>query len=118
MQPQIAAMPRWLLLKGDSRKSLGGSPRTGGSAAGHAHVAGKRRALVASIDDEVMALGLAGDGLVDGCVQQLIAFRSAQRRAQIGGILLTEAHIERAGAGDADPVAGFAEVMRHRRDEA
>jgi hypothetical protein len=29
----------------------------------------------------------------------------AQRRAQVGGVLLAEAHVERAGAGDAHAVA-------------
>ena len=41
-----------------------------GSAAGDAHVAGERGAPVAAIDDEVVALGLAGDRLVDRGIEQ------------------------------------------------
>src|SRR5262249_46903351 len=69
-------------------------PTTAGSAAGHAHVAGERRALVAPIDDEIVALGLARDRLCDRGVEQIVAFGGAQRGAQIGGVFLTEAHIE------------------------
>src|ERR1700735_5540528 len=42
----------------------------------------------------------------------------AQRLAQVGGILVAEEGGQRAGAGDAHPVAGLAEIMGHRRDEA
>ena len=63
--------------------------------------------LVAAVDDEIVALGLAGDRFVDGRVQEIVAFGSAQRLAQIGGILLAEAHVERAGAGDAHAIAGL-----------
>jgi hypothetical protein len=77
-----------------------------------------RGLLGAPVDDEVMALGLAADGLVDGGGQQLVAFRRAQRRAQVGGVVLAEAHVERAGAGQAHAVAAFAEIVGHRRDEA
>src|SRR6476469_7559693 len=59
MQPQTAAMPRWLLVN----DRLPARRRDWRSAAGHAHVAGQRRALVPPVDDEVMSLGLAGDGL-------------------------------------------------------
>ena len=41
-----------------------------------------------------------------------------KRRAQVGGILLAEAHVERAGAGQPHAVAAFAEIMGERRDEA
>ena len=62
-------------------------------------------ALMAAVDDEIVALGLARDRLVDRGIEQVVAFRGAQRRAQVGGVLLAEAHIERAGAGDAHAVA-------------
>src|SRR5580658_8851247 len=39
--------------------------------AGDAHMPGQRRALVAAIDDEVMALGLARDRFVDGRLQKI-----------------------------------------------
>ena len=48
---------------------------------------------------------------------KLVAFRGAQGRAQVGGVLLSQAHVERAGAGQAHPVAAFAEIVGHRRDE-
>src|SRR5262249_46760933 len=84
----------------------------------HAHMARERRAAVAAVDDEIVAPGLARDRLVDRGVEQIVAFRSAQRRAQICGVLLSEAHVQRARAGDADAVAGLAEIMGERRDEA
>src|SRR3546814_17442137 len=88
------------------------------SAAGDAHVAGDRRLLAAAVDDEVVALGLAADRLEDRGVEQLVALALAQRRAQVGGVLLAQAHVERAGAGQPHAVAAFTEVMGHRRDEA
>src|SRR5215207_10050725 len=87
------------------------------SAAGHAHVPTDRRP-VASIDDEVVALGLAGDGVLDGAFEALVALRGAKRRAQVGRILLAQAHEPLAGAGEAHPIAALAEVMGHRRNEA
>src|SRR6266516_2441560 len=76
----------------------------------HAHVPGQRRAAMAAIDDEIVPLGLARNGFVDGRVKRLVALGSPQRRAEIGRILLPEAHVERARAGDPDPVAGLAEI--------
>ncbi len=73
---------------------------------------------MAAIDDEIVALGLAGDRFVNGGLEQPVALGQAQRGAQIGGVLLTEAHIERASAGDADAIAALAEIVRQRRDEA
>jgi hypothetical protein len=67
-------------------------PVRGLSAAGHAHVAGHRRPLVAAVDDEVVTLGLARDGLLDRPVEHLIGRGSAQHRAEVGGVLLPEAH--------------------------
>ena len=77
--------------------------------------AGRARAPV---DDEVVALRLARDRLVDRRVDEIVALRGAQRRAQVGGVLLAEAHVERAGAGEAHAIAALAEIMRQRRDEA
>ena len=74
--------------------------------------------LMAAVDDEIVALGLARDRLLDRAIEEFVALRRAQRRAQVGGILLAEAHVERAGAGHAHAVAGFAEIVRERRDEA
>src|SRR3546814_13328239 len=61
------------------------------SAAGDAHVAGDGRLLAAAVDDEVVALGLAADGLEDGGVEQDVALDEEQRRAKVGGVLLAEA---------------------------
>src|SRR5262245_17199317 len=81
---------------------------TGASAAGNAHVAGQGRALVATIDDEVMPLGLARDGGLDRGIEHVVGLGGAQRRAQVGGVFLAETHEERASAGDPHAVAGFA----------
>ena len=59
----------------------------------HTHVAGHGGFVVAAVDDEVVALGLAADGFINGCTQKIIAFRGAERRAQVGGILLAQAHV-------------------------
>ena len=42
----------------------------------------------------------------------------AQHRAQVGVVLLAEAHVELAGAGQPHPVAALAEIVGERRDEA
>src|SRR6185369_109200 len=88
------------------------------SAAGHAHVAADARAVMPAVDDEVVALRLQPDGAVDRSRQQIVVRGGSQRPAQIGGILVAEAGVQRAGAGDPYSVTGLAEIMRHRRDEA
>ena len=88
------------------------------SAAGHAHMAADARAVVPAVDDEVVALRLQADGAVDRGSEQVVVGGGPQRFAQIGGILVAEAGMQRAGAGDPHPVAGLAEIMGHRRDEA
>src|SRR5919197_2814744 len=85
--------------------------------AGYAHVAGECRPLVAAVDDEIVALGLARDRLRDGCIEEIVAFRGAQRGAQIGGVFLTETHVERARASHPHAIAGFAEIVGERRDK-
>src|SRR5215831_14302217 len=87
-------------------------------APGYAHVAGQRRPLMASVDDEIVPLGLARDRFRNRRIEQIVAFGRAQRRAQIGGVLLTEAHVEGSRAGHPHPIAGFAEIVGQRRDEA
>src|SRR5690349_13661750 len=77
-----------------------------------------RGPLVTAIDDEVVALGLAANRFVDGGIEEVVGFRGAQWLAQIGGVFLAETHKERAGAGDPHPIAGLAEIMRERGDEA
>src|SRR5260370_37433660 len=88
------------------------------STAGDAHMAAHARPVMAAIDDEVVALGFQADGAVDRCAQEFVVGRGPQRPAQIGGIFLAEAGVQRAGAGDPHPVAGLAEIMGHRRDKA
>src|SRR5215211_469967 len=80
------------------------------SAPCHAHVTAQRRAVV--------ALRLAGDGIDDRPFEKLVAFGGAHRCPQVGGVLLAEAHEELASAGEAHSVAAFAEIVRHRCDEA
>src|SRR5688572_2794263 len=87
-------------------------------APGHAHVTGECWPVVLPVDDEVMTFGLAADRLVDRRIEELVAFRDAKRGAKIGGILLAQAHEQRARAGEAHPVAALAEIMGERRDEA
>ena len=88
------------------------------SAAGDAHMAADAGAVVAAVDDEVVPLRLQADGVVDCSTEQLVVGGGPQRFAQIGGILVAEAGMQRPGTGDPDPVAGLAEIMGHRRDEA
>ena len=80
-----------------------------------AHVTAQRRAGVAPVDDEVMTLGLAGNGIDDGSFEKLVALGGAHRCPQVSGVLLAEAHEELAGAGEAHPIAAFAEIVGHRR---
>ena len=61
-------------------------------------MAGQRRALVAPVDDEIVALGLARDCFFDRGFEQAVSLRSPQRGAQVSGVFLAEAHIERARA--------------------
>ena len=63
-------------------------------------------------------LGLRAIAARMAAIKRLVGLRAAQRLAQVRRVLLAEAHVERAGAGDADPVAAFAEIMGQRRDEA
>src|SRR6202022_275953 len=88
------------------------------SAAGDAHMAADARAVVPAIDDEIMALRFQADGAVDRRAEQVIVGGGPQRFAQIGGILVAEAGMQRSGTGDPHPIAGLAEIMGHRRDEA
>ncbi len=62
--------------------------RLGPLAAGHVHMARHRWKSARPVDDEVMPLGLAGDGFADRRVEKFVAFRGAQRRAQIGRVFV------------------------------
>src|SRR5207249_3227000 len=95
------------------------SPMTaeGRLAAGDAHMAAHGRRRMATIDDEIVPFGLACNRLGDGLVEEFVALRRAQGRAQVGGVLLAQAHVERAGAGQPYAVAALAKVMGQRRDE-
>ena len=65
-----------------------------------------------------MALRLAPDRFQDRIAQPRLIHRGvAQHAAQIGAVVLAEAHIQHARAGQAHAVAGFTKIMRHRRDE-
>ena len=69
-------------------------------------------------DDEIVTLGFARYRRADRLDKRPVGRGAAERLAQIGRILLAETHIEHAGAGDAHPVAAFAEIVGKRRDEA
>src|SRR5262245_16718737 len=88
------------------------------SAAGDAHVAGDGGLSRAPIDDEIVALGLARDRLIDGACEERIVPARSQWCAQVGGVILAQAHVERAGTREAHTVAALTEIVRHRRDEA
>ena len=45
---------------------------------------------MAAVDDEVVALGLARDRLADRLAERLVGLAGPERRAQVGGIVLTE----------------------------
>ncbi len=65
---------------------------------------------MAAVDDEIVALRLQADGAIDRAGEQFIVGRGAQRLAKVRGILVAEAGVQRAGAGDADAIARFAEI--------
>src|SRR5690606_507538 len=71
-----------------------------------------------AVDDEIMALGLASDCLVNRSREQHVALRRTQWGTQNGSIVLAEAHEERSGAGDAHAVAAFAEIVGEGRNKA
>src|SRR5262245_30083939 len=81
-------------------------------------MAGKCGLVVAPVDDEIMTLGLARDRVVDGGIEQFVAFRRPQGSPEIGRVFLPEAHEERAGAGETHPVAALAEIMGEGGNEA
>src|ERR1700730_14787938 len=112
----IGKMDKWTRGQGVADEGDHAAPET--SAAGDAHMPADARAVVPAIDDEVVTLRLQADGAVDRRTEQIIVGGGPQRLAQIGGILVAETGGQRAGAGDPNPVAGFAEIMGHRRNEA
>ena len=62
-----------------------------------------------AVDDEVMALRLAADRLVDRGVERVVARVGPDDGAQIGDIVLPEAQIQLAGCRQPDAVAAFTE---------
>ena len=75
------------------------------------------RFVLATINNKVMTLGFANDGVVDCIDQRSVALACSQWRSEIGCIVLTEAHIKCPRACQPYAIARFAEVVRHRRDE-
>ena len=55
--------------------------------------------------------------LIDGGLKCLIAFGGAERFAQIGCIILTQAHVQRARTGQPHTVAAFAKIMGQGRNK-
>ena len=70
-----------------------------------------------AVNDEIMSLGFAGDRIVDGCTHIIVVRRCPQRRQQVCRVVLSEAHVEYAGASKTYAIAAFAKIMRKRRDE-
>ena len=83
-----------------------------------AHVAGHLACDALAGIVEVVTLGFARDGRADRLAQGLVVGAGAQGRAQVGVVLLAQAHEQLSGAGDAHAVAAFAEIMGQGRDEA
>ena len=81
-----------------------------------AHVTRRRRRCVPS-DDKVVALGLPCDCSTNCVYKWSIKLRAAQRLPQISRVLLTEAHVEGAGARDPNAITALAEIVRERRYE-
>ncbi len=53
-----------------------------------------------------------------GRVEEVVGLARPERRTQVGGVLLAEAHEQRTGAGHPHAIARLAEIVRHRGDEA
>ncbi len=64
-----------------------------------------------------MALGFARDRLANGRAQHVVVLGLAQHLAQIGVVVLSEAHVKLPSAGQPHAVARFAEIVAERRDE-
>src|SRR5262249_18766300 len=84
---------------------------------GRAHVTPQRRLLMATVNHEIMAFGLAHDRLVDCPVQELVVFRGAQRTSQVSGIILTKAHVKSSSAREPNAIARLTEIVCERRNE-
>ena len=103
---------------GARRRQRGAAKKSERSAARYAHVPPRRGVAARRGRSGNRGPSACADGGADRRFQQIVGFGAAQRRAQIGGVVLAQAHIERAGAGDAHAIAALAEIVRERRDEA
>src|SRR5262245_15709164 len=74
--------------------------------------------MMASIDDEVVTPWLARNRFHDCRIEQIVAFGCSKRGAQIGGVFLTETHVQSPCARYSHPIARFAEIVGQRRNEA
>src|SRR5436305_11311907 len=75
-------------------------------------------AFVAKVNYIFVKVWFKYDGYIDRGAEQVVFGRSAQRLAEIGRIIVAEAGVQRAGAGDPHAVARLAEIVGHWRDEA
>src|SRR4030081_524458 len=78
---------------------------------GSAHVPADRGFVVPPVDNEVMAFRLPRDRGTDRVLELGIRGPRPQQRPEFRRILLAQTHIKRAGAGQPDAVAAFAEIM-------
>jgi hypothetical protein len=75
------------------------------------------RVAMPAVDYETMPFPFAGDGSLEGLMQQLVRRGSAKRGAEICRVFLPEAHIKCSGACHADAIATFAKIVGERGDE-
>ena len=86
--------------------------------AGDAHVARYGRPIIRAVNDEIMALGFAGDRLADRRIEKHVPFRGAERGAQIGRVFVPQTHVKCACARHPQAITGLAKIVGQRRDEA
>src|SRR3546814_8500112 len=75
-------------------------------------MAGDGRPPVAAVDDEVVALRFARDRLPHCRLQHRVVVGCLQRRSKVRRVVLAQAHVEGARAGQPHAVAALAEIVR------
>src|SRR5690606_130021 len=84
----------------------------------HAHMPRHRRARRATVDDEIVPARLVEDRRFDRLLEEAVVRARSHRIAEVDRIILPQTRIERSLACHPDPVAAFAKIVGHRRDEA
>src|SRR5258708_4184840 len=78
-----------------------------------AHVTADGRPTMTAINEEIVPLRFARHGFAYGIDHWRVTLTGAERGPKIGRILLTKAHIKRAGAGQAHAIARLTEIVGH-----